>query len=259
MAFPDRLARAKHAIDEENMSSRTFFLIAIVSVGLVRSSDASKLRPIDTSGSLHWMSDAKLKRFPKSARGSLTISTAGVDFHSEKGESIHWSLEDIGTVDLPTSRKLSLVTYQNRRWRLPGDRPFAFDLKNPMPPEVAAELVRLVGKPAINGVPRSEDVSSFAIIPARHRTRPGGSNGELRFSDSGIDYLSKAGDARSWRWADIETLAHPEPYRFWIGGFQETFDFELKQPLANGVFDRLWDHVYAQGLNIRPQFGGSDE
>jgi hypothetical protein len=249
----------RHVIEEENMSSRIFFCIAIVSVALVRSSDASNLRTADTSASLHWTSDAKLKRLLKSTRGSITISTAGVEFHPEKGEPIRWTLDDIRTVELPTPRKLSLVSYQNRRWHIPGDRPFDFDLKNPMPPEIAAELVRLVGKPAINGVPVSEDVSSFTIIPARHTTRAGGSNGELRFSDSGIDYLSKAGDARSWRWADIETLAHPEPYRFRVGGFQETFDFELKQPLANGVFDRLWDHVYAQGLNITTHPGGSDE
>ena len=240
------------------MSSRILFCIAIASVALVRSNDASSVRTTDSAGPLHWTSAAKLKRLLKSTRGSITISTAGVDFNPEKGEPIRWMLEDLRTVELPTSRKLSLVTYQNRRWHIPGDRPFDFDLKNPMPPEIAAELVRLVGKPAINGVPVS-DVSSFAIIPARHRTRTGGSNGELRFSDSGIDYLSKAGDARSWHWADIETLAHPEPYRFRVGGFQETFDFELKQPLANGVFDRLWDHVYAQGLNIRTQSGGSDE
>lgn len=255
MAFPDQFARA---IKEENMSSRIFFWIVLISIVLVRSSDPNSLPAVDTSGSLHWVSDAKLKRLPISTRGTITISATGVEFHPVKGDSIRWTFDDVRTVEVPTSRKLSLVTYQNRRWHVPGDRPFDFDLKSPMPPEVAAEFIRLVGKPAINGVP-PPDVSNFAIIPARHRTRIGGSNGELRFTDSGIDYLSKAGDARSWRWADIETLAHPEPYRFRIGGFLETFEFELKQPLTNVVFERLWNHVYTRGLNLGTQSGGNNE
>ncbi len=229
------------------MSSRMFVWTAVISVGLIRGS-ASDL-PDDASRSLHWVSKAKLNRFPKSTPGTLTLSTEGIDFHPTKGEAIQWALEDIRTVVLSNPRKLSPVSYQNRRWHVPGDRPFEFTLKTPMPPQIAAELVNRVGKPAINGDPLPE-VSSFAIIPARHKTATGGSSGSLRFSDSGIDYLSKTGDARSWRWADIETIAHPEPYRFRVGGHLETFDFELKEPLTREMFDRLWDHVYAQQLNI---------
>jgi hypothetical protein len=78
-----------------------------------------------------------------------------------------------------------------------------------MPPELAGELVRLVGKPAINAVPAAH-ASGLATIGARHPTRTGGSNGVLRFRDGGIDYLAaKGNDSRSWRWADIQTVAHP--------------------------------------------------
>jgi hypothetical protein len=236
------------------MYSQTFFWIATVFIGLIRSHAAS-FPPTDTPGSLHWLSDAKLNRFPKSTRGSITISTEGIDFHPSKGEPVRWEPDDIRTVDLPTSRKLSVVTYRNRRWHLPGDRPFVFDLKNSMPPEVAAELVRLVGKPAINGVPVPR-VSSFATIGARHPTRTGGSSGVLRFRDGGIDYLAaKGNDSRSWRWVDIQTVAHPEPYRLRVVGYLETFDFELKQPLPDDLFDRLWDHLYARGRNTGEREG----
>jgi hypothetical protein len=207
---------------------------------------------------LPWSSNAKLHRLPRAQDGRLTISSSGVEFRPEKGEATRWSVEDIRTVDLANPRHLSLVAYQNNRWHLPGDRPFVFTLQTPMPPEIAADLVREVAKPAINGDPPKE-AGSFDTIAARHVTRMGGSNGELRFTSSGIEYLSKAGDARSWRWADIQTLAHPEPYRFRVGGFLETFDFELKQPLTSAVFDRLWNHIYAQGLNLGTPFGGNDE
>jgi len=238
------------------MLSRVLQYVAIAAVVLVPLSSAS---PPDRASPLPWTSEVKLHHMPRSQRGSLAISINGVKFQSEEGRSEHWSFDEIRTVDLSNQRKLSLITYQNRKWRLPGDRPFVFDLKRPMPPQVATELVQRVGKPAINGDPIRE-AASFASIPARHTTRTGGSNGILRFRDSGIDYLSdKANDSRSWRWADIETLAHPEPFRFRITGYLETFDFELKQILSEKLFDRLWDHVYAQGLNVRQREGEMDE
>lgn len=238
------------------MPSGIFFWTIAVSVGLIQSSGGSLPR-VSASGPLPWNSDVKLNRFPKSTRGTITISAGGVDFRPAKGEPFHWAFEDIRTVDLSNARRLSLVTYQNRRWHVPGDRPFAFDLETPVPPDVAAELVRLVGKPAVNGVP-SPQPSALAAIGARHVTRAGGSEGVLRFSDSGIIYVAaKANDSRSWRWADIQAVAHPEPYRLRVVGYLETFDFELKQSLPSDLFDRMWDHLYAQGLNVGQRGGAA--
>ena len=163
----------------------------------------------NNSDPLHWTSAAELSRFPKAVRGSLLISREGVDFRPAKGEPVHWTVQDIRTVKLQSPRKLSLVSYENRRGLFPGDRSFDFKLHDAMPPQVAAEMVRLVGKPAINGIPVPH-APSVETIGARHRTRLGGSSGVLRFRDDGIDYLTAKGDdSRSWRWADIETLAKP--------------------------------------------------
>jgi hypothetical protein len=236
------------------MFSRILFCIPLLLLTLNRGS-ASNSPSANNSDSLHWTSEAKLDRLPKAIRGTLVISSEAVDFRPAKGHPVHWALQDIRTVDIAGPRKLSLISYENSRWHVPGDRPFDFKLKNPMPPEVAAGLVDLVGKPAINGLPLPR-AASLATIGARHRTRAGGSNGILRFSHNGVDYLaSKGADSRSWRWADIQTLAEPAPYRLRIAGYLETFDFELKQPLPDDLYDRLWDHVYAQGLNMGEQKG----
>lgn len=133
-------------------------------------SRAKSLSPVETREPPPWTSDVKLHRFPKSIRGSLTVTATGVDFQPEKGKPSHWSLADIRTVDLTTPRDLSLVTYQNRHWFLPGDRSYTFELRTPMPPGIAAELIRGVGKPAINGDP-FPDSSGLASIAARHLTR----------------------------------------------------------------------------------------
>jgi len=157
---------------------------------------------------------------------------------------------EIRTIDLVSAGHLSLTTYSNRHWHWPGDREFRFELNTPMPPIVAAALVDKVGKPAVDGDPDPR-APSFASIPARHRTRTGGTNGILHFREDGIDYVVTGADGgRNWRWEDIQTIANPDPYHFRVGGYLETFDFELKQPMTSDLFDRLWDRVYARNLNV---------
>ncbi|MGH9454533.1 MAG: hypothetical protein ACRD2O_11260, partial [Terriglobia bacterium] len=114
-----------------------------------------------------------------------------------------------------------------------------------------------VGKPS-----RNADVAhgaAFATLGARHRTRWSGTNGVLQFRDSGIDYVTRRpGDGRSWRWADIQTTANPDPYHFRVAGFQEIYDFDLKQPMSQTLFDRLWDFVYGRGLQLGVKSGHSE-
>ncbi len=226
-----------------------------LTMALLLTTLASPSRALHASTPIPWTSEAALHRLPRPMRGSLTVSADGVQFRPAKAPPIQWPFIDIRNVDLTNPRRLVLVTYQNQRWSLPGDRRFTFHLATAMPPEVAAQFVRLVGKPAINAIPLP-DASSFAVLPARHRTCTGGSDGMLRFRDSGIDYAAKNGkDARSWRWVDIQTIAHPEPYRLRIVGYLETFDFELKEALPEELFNRLWDLVYGRGLQIKQSEG----
>jgi hypothetical protein len=85
----------------------------------------------------------------------------------------------------------------------------------------------------------------------------GGSNGTLRLKDSGIDYVTENGrDSRAWRWADIQTLANPNPYELRVTGFREIVEFDLKQPLSRELFERMWDYLYAAGLNLGSATGG---
>ena len=167
--------------------------------------------PGQTVEPLSWGSKARLHQRFKSAAGDFALSEHDVEFRPVKGSPLHWSFIEIKTVNLLTPRRLTLTSYENRGWHRPGDRQFRFELNTPVPPSVAAELIKRVGKPAINGNPDPQ-VPSFATIPARHGTLNGGTNGILRFRDDGIDYVTGQQGGRSWRWADIQTLANPDPY-----------------------------------------------
>jgi len=194
-----------------------------------------------------WQSPARLHHFITRTRGTLVINDQGVEFIPKKGSSLRWSYVEIQSFHL-SAHQLAIETYQNRSWRLHGDREFHFRLTNAVPPAVAEEFARRVQKPVENGRP-DPGASGFASLPARHRTFGGGTNGVLHFRDEGIDYVTTGGrGSRSWRWSDIETIAHPDPYHFRVQGYRETFEFELKQPLSRKLFDRLWDEVYGRGL-----------
>ncbi len=188
--------------------------------------------------------------------GTLTITDTGVEFRPAKGELLSWKFEEIQTFHASPHR-LELTGYQNRRWHFHGERSFRFDFETVLPPAVAAELAARVGKPASNGVP-NPSAPAFATLGARHRTQGGGTNGVLRLRDSGIDYVTPSGaGARSWRWADIETIARPDSFHFSVGGYREIFEFELKEPMSRRLFDRLWNDVYGRGLSGLSLNGGN--
>jgi hypothetical protein len=207
------------------------------------------------SGDFHWESKARLRGRWGSTHGALVLTEHGVEFRPIKGPILRWPYVQIKSVVLSTPRRLKLTIYENKGWHRPGDREFRMEMSDPVAPGVAQELISRTAKPSINGIPDPK-ASDFASIPARHRTSSGGTNGELRFREVGIDYVvAGERDSRSWRWSDIQTLANPDPYHFRVGGFLETFDFELKQPMMQELFDRLWDFVYARDFKETPEKG----
>lgn len=205
-----------------------------------------------------WETPAKWHRTLKKAEpGTLLLEADGVEFRSAK-LSRRWNYVDIQTFDL-SQRDLTLLTYENRQWHEPGERPFRFTLREPMPPEVAAQFTDRLGKPVRNGVPTTT-AATGSEIPAHHRTWSGGSNGTLRLKDTGVDYVTEEGrDSRTWRWADIQTIANPNPYELRITGYREIAEFDLKQPISRELFETMWDHLYATGLNLSPSGGPSHQ
>jgi len=118
-----------------------------------------------------------------------------------------------------------------------------------MPPEIAAQFTARVGKPVRNGVPLP-GVAAMAEIPAHHRIVVRGSNGTLRLKDSGIDYVTENGrDSRSWRWAYSDDC-ESQSVRAAGMAYREIVEFDLKQPMALDLFELMWDHLYATGLNL---------
>jgi hypothetical protein len=208
----------------------------------------TKTSQSNNAANTSWQSPARMHHLITKTSGMLLINDHGVEFRPKKGSPLKWSYVEIQSFHM-TAHRLNLETYQNRSWHFPGDREFHFSLTTAVPPAVAEQFARRVGKPAVNGRP-NPSVSGFASLAARHRTFGGGTNGVLHFRKGGIDYVTHGGrSSRSWRWSDIQTIANPDPWHFSVQGYRETYDFELKQTMSQKLFDQLWDKVYGRGLN----------
>ncbi len=196
-----------------------------------------------------WKTSARWHRsLKKAVPGTLVIDKDGVEFTSVEFMR-RWAFVEIHSFDL-SAKELTLTSYQNRHWHEPGEQRFQFTMGEPIPPEIAAQLTERVGKPVRNEVPLPS-VAALSEIPAHHRMWAGGSNGTLRLKDNGIDYVTENGrDSRAWRWADIQTIANPNPYELRVSGYREIVEFDLKQPMPRYLFEILWDHLYASGLNL---------
>ena len=231
------------------MRHQTSFLIAsVLSAAFSEAAFAQAPAAADWKAPARWHRSLK-----KAVPGTLLLDDDGVEFRSAKFNQ-RWAYVEIHSFDLST-RELTITGYQNRHWHEPGEQRFQFTLSEPMPPEIAAQFTARVGKPVRNGIPLP-GVAAMAEIPAHHRMWSGGSNGTLRLKDSGIDYVTENGrDSRTWRWADIQTIANPNPYELRVMAYREIVEFDLKQAMPRDLFEILWDHLYAAGLDLSASGG----
>ena len=201
----------------------------------------------DTRISMSWQSHAKLHHFVGKEHGDIAMGADGIEFRSEKGRTLKWPFLEIQTFSL-SSHRLDIRTYNNRNRHLPGMQRYRLDLEQAVPPEIAAGLARQVRRPSRNVIP-DPGMTSISNVSVHHRTRTGGTNGTLRFREDGIDYVtSVASDNRSWRWNDLQTLSKPDPYHLLVFGYRDTYNFDLKEPLSQTVFNRSADQVSSSSM-----------
>jgi len=226
------------------MRHQTSFLIAsVLSATFSGAAFAQGAAAADWKVPARWHRSLK-----KAVPGTLLLNDDGVAFQSAKFNQ-RWAYVEIHSFDL-SARELTITGYENRHWHEPGEQRFQFTLSEPMPSEIAAQFTARVGKPVRNGIPLP-GAAAVAEIRAHHRMWSGGSNGTLRLKDDGIDYVTEdRRDSRAWRWADIQTIANPNPYELRVAGYREIVEFDLKQPMSRDLFEVMWDRLYAAGLNL---------
>lgn len=237
----------KRVIPRFVIGSLLFVVLGLAETLAVKAAvpDGQIHQPSSVLPAVDWQTPAQMHRgFLRSKdRGNLRIDGTGVEFRLGNGKVLSWPFLDIAAGSVAPHR-LVIETYTNRSLHRPGLRTYRFDLAQPMPAAVAGMLTNAILRPSVNMVPNPE-LSAVVTIPVHHRRPTGGTNGTLRFRADGIDYVtSRSGDSRSWRWADIQTLSHPDPYHLFIFGYRDNYAFDLKETISRDLFNKVSDQIW---------------
>lgn len=203
--------------------------------------------------------------------GVLRISSDGVAYAetAKKGKSGHswsWRWEDIQQLVL-AEHQLTVVTYQDSKWRGGVDREYTFrvtDRRNFG--EAYSVLMQRLGQRLVAALADSE-VRPLWQVPVKLLGRLWGSEGVLLVAGDRLAYrTAKPGKSRTWRYADIDNISSSGPFELTVTTFERSkfhygnrkaFNFQLKAPLDEARYNELWRRWnQGQGLRVLQVGGG---
>lgn len=186
--------------------------------------------------------------------GELIISNDSVEFRAEKeNDSRSWSYGEIKLFEILSTTRVRIWTYQNRKL-MGQEESFSFNLvKGHIDQQLSDFLRKRIRRPLVTSLTNDEaGIEPLAEIPVKHRHRLSGCQGVLRvYADRLIYEAADGHDSRSWRWTDIRAVGRPDVDRFEVltfepqfGGPKRSFNFILKEQLADKTYDFIWSRVF---------------
>src|SRR5581483_11921447 len=188
--------------------------------------------------------------------GTMTADENGVRFAGPKNHSWSWTYDDIQELRLEP-HKIHLLTYADRRLRLGADHEYDFTGSVP-----ASELYQLWSRRMVQrfvAALSQPSISGFSV-PVKHLKQISGSEGSLNFGPDSIVYSASAGDSRTWRYSDIESISSSGPFQLTITTFERArshygdrkgFNFELREPITEARYNDLWLQIERKNGRIQ--------
>lgn len=175
--------------------------------------------------------------------GSIRLDEGGIVYETRhQGHGRVWSFSDIRDVEILSKTRLVFETY---------GEPDKFDFRL-RERELTAGVYRLLAEHIERGVTSRVLFTATEFLfqlPVKHRHRLGGCAGVLLIGATEIVYKTEnAGDGRIWRIRDIRSFGTTGAYDLRLTTEEETFSFDLKEPLSQKLYDHLWQKIYG------PQF-----
>lgn len=177
--------------------------------------------------------------------GELRIDPGSIRYRSEDGEtSIQIPLEDVYEIDLSDPRIIRIATYDQLKRKLSGRKSFTFKLREARHDEALVRfLAGALNRPVIGAY--ALDRKPPFEMAAYHRHHFGGCHGKIQISPEGIRFVSeRAPDSRTWLYRDIATIGSMSPFHFRVSSMSETYNFDLKERLAEEAYQMAWQRVY---------------
>lgn len=238
-------------------------LVIVAAVGATRAQNESSVSK-DQREATDFRFRVKHDHLRKSCVGELVINNAGVEYLTDhEPHKRSWPFKDIRLLKLISAAKIEILTYQQRRltpslnepFKLGSDESFKFELlEGEISPDLSEFLLERIKRPVVTTFVRQagEVNPPLYAVPARHRHRWGGCNGELRVYDDKLIYESfeDKENSRLWRWSDIQGFGRSGRYKFDIVTFEpqfggeKTFNFDLKEEITDEAYDFVWKKFY---------------
>ena len=193
----------------------------------------------------------------KGCDGVMIADENGVRFRGQKAHSWAWTYDDIQELKLEPGR-ITILTYRDRKLWLGADQAYTFTGKLPVE-ELEPLWKNRMDQRFVAALPGPKG-DGFSL-PVKHLRRISGSEGVLVFAPEVIAYSTPAeGDSRTWRYSDIDSISSSGPFQLTITTFERArshygdrkgFNFQLKQPIAEAMYNRLWMEIEKKNGRIQ--------
>lgn len=228
------------------MRLKSFFVLASLSACVV-------LLSVLPVGAQEFRYKVRQDRLIGGRDGELIIATDHVEFRAEKeDDSRRWAFGEIKLFEILSPTRVRVWTYQDRKLLLGRAENLTFKIIDGEIDQQASDRLReRIQRPFVTSF-TSEEGALLAQIPVKHRHRLGGCEGVLEIYADRLVYEARDGhDSRSWRWTDIRAVSRPDMDRLEVltlepqfGGPKRSFNFTLKERLADKTYDFIWNRVF---------------
>ena len=186
--------------------------------------------------------------------GELIFGETGIEYRAkDKGDARTWKYSDIQQLGLLSAKELTILTYQDSKWKLGKDLFYRFIITSgEMTPALWTQLQAKLKRPVVSAL-IPPDIAPKFTIPVKHLRGFGGTQGMLQISDEYIIYKTAAPkDSRIWRYGDISSVGTTGPYQIRLtsmdraeneSGGERNFVFSLKERLAPEAYDFVWEKI----------------
>ena len=187
----------------------------------------------------------------KKCTGELIFKDDQVEYVTvNKKHARVWKYQDIQQLGLLDPKVISVLTYEDQKYKFGKDRGFRFQVtEGEVSPALWTFLQSKLTKPLVSSV-FPQDIAPKYRIPVKHQRGWGGTQGILEISDRYIAYKTDAKkDSRIWRYEDISSMGTTGSYQLRLTsmdrvegefGGERNFVFDLKEKLNPEAYDFIW-------------------
>jgi len=190
-------------------------------------------------------------RLLRDRAGELILGETGIEYQTrDKKDARAWKYEDIQQLGLLSPTELTILTYEDSRWKLGKDLFYRFHITSgEITPALWTRLQAKLKRPVVSALIPPDTAPRFTI-PVKHLLGFRGTQGTLEIGDQYVIYKTDVPkDSRIWRYEDISSVGTTGPYQLRLTsmdraegefGGERNFVFSLKERLAPEAYDFIW-------------------